>query len=223
MTCVGACESISIQVSVASIVIRSYAIDVLKKDGAVNQARVTCISLKIRSASAHMDSLTSVSPSQALFKEDNDLRSFLTNPVITEEQKKDIVNNLAKEAKFSEFFVNFINILIDQDRLVSADAIFESFEKRYCELTDTQVALQQLHCDILCWAGPDHVVGSVYSSIEQSPMTTLLNAIDTYICWAALVGRQHLLFANIPGLTLYVFCLAFHFVLWARTDIRQVA
>ena len=59
--------------------------------------------------------------------------------MIGEQEKKEVLNKVASEAKFSDYFVDFINILIDQDRLVSADSIFETFELRYCELTDTQV------------------------------------------------------------------------------------
>ena len=76
---------------------------------------------------------------QELFKKDSDLKDLLTNPIINEDKKKDIISKIADKAKFSEYFVNFLNILIDQDRLVSGEAIFDAFEKRYSELTDTQV------------------------------------------------------------------------------------
>ena len=51
-----------------------------------------------------------------------------------------MIDNLAKEANLTEYTVNFLNILIDQDRLVEAEEIFQAFEDAYCELTDTQAS-----------------------------------------------------------------------------------
>ena len=77
------------------------------------------------------------------------MREFLFNPVISPEKKKEVLGKLGKEASLSEYTINFLNILVDQDRLVAADLVFGAFEKRYCELTDTQVRGEQsklLHC-----------------------------------------------------------------------------
>ena len=38
-----------------------------------------------------------------------------------------------------QYTVNFLNLLIDQNRIEALDEICESFEKSYCALTDTQV------------------------------------------------------------------------------------
>lgn len=76
---------------------------------------------------------------QGILKENDEVREFLFNPMITEDKKKDVLEKLAKDAKLTDYVLNFLNILIDQDRLVNADTIFSAFESRYCELTDTQV------------------------------------------------------------------------------------
>ena len=51
----------------------------------------------------------------------------------------------------AQYTVNFLNLLIDQNRIEALDEICESFEKSYCALTDTQVRHRQLGgCG--CWA-----------------------------------------------------------------------
>lgn len=49
------------------------------------------------------------------------------------------MKRLAAEASFSQYTVNFLNLLIDQSRVEALEEICESFEKSYCKLTDTQV------------------------------------------------------------------------------------
>ncbi|KAI7842461.1 hypothetical protein COHA_003817 [Chlorella ohadii] len=83
---------------------------------------------------ADVDALASV------LKENDSLKELLSNPVIAEAKKKEVVKRLAAEASFSQYTVNFLNLLIDQNRIEALDEICESFEKSYCALTDTQVA-----------------------------------------------------------------------------------
>ena len=64
----------------------------------------------------------------------------LSNPVLTEGKKKDLVAKLAKEGNFSALFVNFLNLLVDKRRIALVDNILADFEEIYCGLTDTQVA-----------------------------------------------------------------------------------
>lgn len=80
----------------------------------------------------------------AIFKDDELVREFLLNPMIGADKKKDVIDKLAKDAKLSPYTVNFLGLLIDQDRLVSADAIFSTFEERFCEIRETLVAV--VHC-----------------------------------------------------------------------------
>ena len=55
------------------------------------------------------------------------------------EKKKKVVSNLAKEASLQKQTVNFLNLLMDKDRIAAIDQIFEAFEQTYCKLTETQV------------------------------------------------------------------------------------
>lgn len=73
-------------------------------------------------------------------KESEDIKNFLSNPTINENKKKELVKKVASESGFNEYTVNFLNLLIDQNRMDAISEICEAFETRYCELTDTMVA-----------------------------------------------------------------------------------
>lgn len=77
---------------------------------------------------------------QTLFKDSPDVKEFLCNPVVPLAKKKDALAKVGREAGLSKSTVNFLNILVDNDRMVAADAVFAAFETQYCALTDTQVA-----------------------------------------------------------------------------------
>ncbi|KAL4444158.1 hypothetical protein ABPG75_011895 [Micractinium tetrahymenae] len=76
-----------------------------------------------------------------ILKDNEALKELLQNPVITEAKKKDVVKRLATEASFSQYTTNFLNLLIDQNRIDALEEICEVFETSYCQLTDTQVAV----------------------------------------------------------------------------------
>ncbi len=42
------------------------------------------------------------------------LKDMLSNPTIVEEKKKDLVKRLATDSGFSQYTLNFLNLLIDQ-------------------------------------------------------------------------------------------------------------
>jgi F-type H+-transporting ATPase subunit delta len=81
-----------------------------------------------------MDALASV------MKESADVKGFLSNPTLPEGRKKDLVKRIAAESGFNQYTVNFLNLLIDQNRIDAITEICEAFESKYCELTDTMVA-----------------------------------------------------------------------------------
>eukprot|EP00884_Botryococcus_braunii_P021866 jgi/Botrbrau1/8363/Bobra.0046s0024.1 len=83
---------------------------------------------------------TDVDSLQALMKSDPKLGDFLTNPVVPAKKRKEILKTVAQKAQLNEVTVNFVSLLIDNDRLVAYAEIFDSFEQQYCNLTDTQVA-----------------------------------------------------------------------------------
>ena len=75
----------------------------------------------------------------SLLKENSKLCALLYNPVIDGDKKKAVLAKVAKEAGFQKYTGNFLNVLVEKDRLNLLAEICESFEEQYCELTDTQV------------------------------------------------------------------------------------
>ena len=74
-----------------------------------------------------------------LLRESPDVKSFLDNPIIAPEKKRNVIQSIGKEAGLNADTVTFLNLVLDKDRLMALEEICESFEKRYCQLTDTQV------------------------------------------------------------------------------------
>lgn len=83
---------------------------------------------------------TDVDSLASYMKESEDIKNFLSNPTINENKKKELVKKVASESGFNEYTVNFLNLLIDQNRMDAISEICEAFESKYCELTDTMVA-----------------------------------------------------------------------------------
>ena len=77
----------------------------------------------------------------ALIKEDAKLRDLLSNPVMTEDNKKAVIKKIAGEAGFSDFTTNFMMLLVDKQRIDAVAEVCQSFEDKYCGITDTQVAV----------------------------------------------------------------------------------
>lgn len=75
----------------------------------------------------------------SLLKENQALAELLSNPVVDDEKKRAVLTKLGKEAGFQAYTNNFMNLLLEKDRLSILDEICESFEEQYCKLTDTQV------------------------------------------------------------------------------------
>lgn len=78
---------------------------------------------------------------QTLFRDSPDVKEFLTNPCVSAPKKKELLKRLGAEAGLDSSTLNFLGLLVDNDRLVAADEVFVAFEKVYCGLTDTQVAV----------------------------------------------------------------------------------
>ena len=79
---------------------------------------------------------------------------FLYSPMTSTEQKRNMLENLAKEALLKNIKVNFVNLLIDKHRVDAVEDVFAAFEEEYCTLTDTQVWL------VSPWAGKVVAFGS---------------------------------------------------------------
>ncbi|KIY95955.1 F-type H+-transporting ATPase subunit delta [Monoraphidium neglectum] len=74
----------------------------------------------------------------SLIKENSKLTDLLYNPVVEGDKKKAVLAKISKEAGFQTYTSNFLNVLVQKDRLNLLPEIVESFEEQYCELTDTQ-------------------------------------------------------------------------------------
>jgi len=101
---------------------------------------------------------TDIDSLASLMKENMDVKSFLSNPTLPEEKKKGLVKRIASESGFNNYTVNFLNLLIDQNRINAIEEICDAFETKYCSLTDTQVAVLRLGNDAvagLAALGPD--------------------------------------------------------------------
>ena len=83
---------------------------------------------------------TDIDSLASFMKENEDIKNFLSNPTIPEGRKKDLVKRVATESGFNQYTVNFLDLLIDSNRIDAISEICESFEVKYCELTDTMVA-----------------------------------------------------------------------------------
>ncbi len=88
---------------------------------------------KLEPVHADVDSVAS------LLKENVKLRELMGNPVVDAEKKRAVIKKIGKEAGFQAYTMNFLNLLVQKDRLAMLDEICESFEEQYCKLTDTQV------------------------------------------------------------------------------------
>lgn len=84
---------------------------------------------------------TDIDALASLMKDNKDVKAFLSNPTLPEDKKKSLVKRIAAESGFNNYTVNFLNLLIDQSRIDAIEEICDEFERKYCELTDTQVAV----------------------------------------------------------------------------------
>ena len=70
----------------------------------------------------------------------------MSNPVLSDSKKKDLIAKMAKEGSFSPLFVSFLNLLVDKRRIALVDEILADFEEIYCGLTDTQARGPRRRC-----------------------------------------------------------------------------
>ncbi len=63
-----------------------------------------------------------------ILTQSKDLNDFLTNPIISVDDKKDIINKVFSD-EIDTFIVNFLKILIDKNRFNEFDKILNSYNK----------------------------------------------------------------------------------------------
>ncbi|KAH9309142.1 hypothetical protein KI387_001675, partial [Taxus chinensis] len=84
--------------------------------------------------------------------------NFLVNPIIPDEKKKGILEDITNDAKFQPYILNFFYILIDKKRIDLIGEIFKEFETVYNKLTNTKLAVvsyeyvMELHSEALIHA-----------------------------------------------------------------------
>ncbi|KAK4390243.1 ATP synthase delta chain, chloroplastic [Sesamum angolense] len=77
---------------------------------------------------------------EKLFSDEQVLK-FFTNPTIGEEEKRKLVDEIAKSSGLQPHVANFLNILVDMKRIDLIKEIVKEFEVVYNKITDTQVAV----------------------------------------------------------------------------------
>ncbi|KDP22880.1 hypothetical protein JCGZ_01954 [Jatropha curcas] len=65
---------------------------------------------------------------------------FFSNPTISVEKKREVVDEIAKSLALQPHTANFLNILIDAKRIDLAKEIVKEFELVYNKITDTELA-----------------------------------------------------------------------------------
>lgn len=77
----------------------------------------------------------------ALLGENKALAELLCNPVVEGGKKRAVLAKIGKDAGFQLYTMNFLNLLVEKDRMPLLEEICESFDEQYCKVTDTQVAV----------------------------------------------------------------------------------
>lgn len=68
----------------------------------------------------------------------NELREFLRKP-LQAEARKEVIDTVAKEQSYCNEVRDFLKLLVDTNRFECLEEIVDVFERRYNELTDTQI------------------------------------------------------------------------------------
>ncbi|MCO5614520.1 hypothetical protein L7F22_068803 [Adiantum nelumboides] len=75
------------------------------------------------------------------YLQDKQLYSFLTNPTISDKNKKSVLKSLADNANFVSYTVNLLNLIVDKKRTILLKDIVKEFAKLYNEITNTEVVI----------------------------------------------------------------------------------
>ncbi len=105
----------------------------------------------------------------SLLKENQKLKELLFNPVVDGEKKRNVLSKIGKEAGFQKYTMNFLNLLVQKDRINLLDEICESFEDQYCQLTDTQVG-----CEAQPGGSDEHVCVGCVESVHATVLAWTL-------------------------------------------------
>nr|GMD78663.1 ATP synthase delta chain, chloroplastic [Ipomoea batatas] len=65
--------------------------------------------------------------------------SFFVNPIMSDVKKREVVAEIAMSFELQSHVVNFLNILVDMDRMEPNKDIVQEFEMVYNKITDSRV------------------------------------------------------------------------------------
>ncbi|ERN11716.1 hypothetical protein AMTRI_Chr03g139270 [Amborella trichopoda] len=77
---------------------------------------------------------------ESIFKDDQ-IFEFFTNPVVSIENKREVLDQITESAKLQRSTANLLNILVDAKRSELIRDIVKEFEVVYNKLTDTELAI----------------------------------------------------------------------------------
>lgn len=73
--------------------------------------------------------------------EDEEVFNFFVSPIVSEEKKRELVDEIVSSTSIQPHVANFLNILVDMKRVELIKDIVKEFEKVYNTLTDTELAV----------------------------------------------------------------------------------
>ena len=113
------------------------------------------------------------------YVQDEQFWSFITNPVARVEEKKAILKEVSREAKFQPATVNLLNLIVEKKRTIILRQLVKEFDVLYNELTDTQVAVVTSAVEI---QPPQlSLIGKKVQNMSGSKSVKLKNVIDPSI------------------------------------------
>lgn len=73
--------------------------------------------------------------------DDDAVYQFFISPIVREEKKRELVDEIVSSTSIQPHVANFLNILVDMKRIELIKDIVKEFEKVYNTLTDTELAV----------------------------------------------------------------------------------
>ncbi|KAG5573263.1 hypothetical protein H5410_063029 [Solanum commersonii] len=73
--------------------------------------------------------------------DDDAVYKFFVSPIVSEEKKRELVDEIVSSTGIQPHVANFLNILVDMKRIELIKDIVKEFEKVYNTLTDTELAV----------------------------------------------------------------------------------
>jgi F-type H+-transporting ATPase subunit delta len=98
--------------------------------------------LDVAKSTDDLDSIRSdIDILSAVVNENAGLRDLMVNPLVPNEKKINLINQISSEGSFNNFTSNFLRLLVEKARIDCIVEILESFETLYCKATNTQIAV----------------------------------------------------------------------------------